>query len=244
MLLLLLGGCASARPQENDPFEPANRAVFQVNYVLDGLVLEPAARMYRMFTPRFFRTGVDNLLGNLSTPVVLANDLLQGEAKRAELTIGRFMMNTILGLGGIIDVGTWAGMPPRHYEDFGQTLAVYGVGDGPYLVLPFFGPSNPRDAVGRVVDLFFDPFFYLAPTDVQLGRTGATALDFREQNIETVEELERSSIDLYAATRTLARQLRANQIRNGAPAPLEDIYNEDIYNEDLYDLEDDQDEAR
>ena len=104
--------------------------MFEFNRVLDGLLLEPAAIMYRAATPRFVRDGVDNFLDNLRTPVVLANDLLQGEFGRAELTLGRFMLNTILGFGGLIDVGGWAGMPERHDEDFGQTLAIYGVGRG------------------------------------------------------------------------------------------------------------------
>ena len=220
---------ALAQDDENDPLEPVNRAVFQFNRVLDGLILEPAALMYRMATPAFVRDGVQNFLANLRTPVVLANDLLQGEFGRAEKTLGRFMLNTILGFGGLIDVGGRVGMPERHYEDFGQTLAIYGVGAGPYLMLPVLGPSNPRDAVGRVVDLLFDPLFFLAPTDVSYARFGADAVSFREQNIETIDELERSSIDFYAATRTLVRQLRANEIRNGAPAPIEDIYNEDLY---------------
>jgi phospholipid-binding lipoprotein MlaA len=203
--------------------------VFEFNRELDGLFLEPAAIMYRAAAPQFVRDGVSNFLANLRTPVVLANDLLQGEFKRAELTLGRFMLNTILGVGGLIDVGARVGMPDRHYEDFGQTLAIYGMDEGPYLMLPLLGPSNPRDAAGRVVDLLFDPLFFLAPTDVSFGRVGADALTFREQNLETIDELERSSLDLYAATRTLVRQLRANEIRNGAPAPIEDIYDENIY---------------
>ena len=160
--------------------EPLNRGVFQFNTVLDGLLLEPVARLYRMATPEFVRDGVSNFLANLTTPVVLANDLLQGEFKRAELTLGRFMLNTILGLGGgLIDVGGQLGMPQRHFEDFGQTLAVYGTGPGPYLVLPLLGPSTGRDATGRVVDLAFDPDYPcpLAPafssTDrVWYARTG------------------------------------------------------------------------
>ena len=226
---VLVSAPGLAQDRENDPLEPVNRAVFEFNRVLDGLILEPAARMYRTAAPEFVRDGVQNFLVNLRTPIVLANDLLQGEFARAEKTLGRFMLNTILGFGGLIDVGGRIGMPERHSEDFGQTLAVYGVGDGPYLVLPLLGPSNPRDAVGYVVDLAFDPVFFLAPTDVGYGRFGAEALSFREENIETIEELERSSIDLYAATRTLVRQLRGNEIRNGAPAPFEDIYDEDIY---------------
>jgi len=233
LLWSLLAGPAArlawAQAGENDPLEPVNRAVFEFNRVLDGLLLEPAAIMYRAATPRFVRTGVTNFLDNLRTPVVLANDLLQGELGRAERTLGRFMLNTILGFGGLIDVGGWAGMPERHYEDFGQTLAVYGLGEGPYLMVPLIGPSNPRDLTGRVVDLVFDPLFFLAPSDVSYGRFGAEVVSFREQNIETIDELERSSLDLYAATRTLVRQLRANEIRNGAPAPIEDIYDEGLY---------------
>jgi phospholipid-binding lipoprotein MlaA len=243
LVCVLVSGPGLAQDRENDPLEPVNRAVFEFNRVLDGLILEPAARMYRTVAPEFVRDGVENFLVNLRTPIVLANDLLQGEFARAEKTLGRFMLNTILGFGGLIDVGGRVGMPERHSEDFGQTLAVYGVGEGPYLVLPLLGPSNPRDAVGYVVDLAFDPVFFLAPNDAGYGRFGAEALTFREQNIETIEELERSSIDLYAATRTLVRQLRANEIRNGAAAPFEDIYDENIYDEDIYQLDEGGDEA-
>jgi phospholipid-binding lipoprotein MlaA len=224
-----MGSPALAQDDENDPIEPVNRAMFQVNYFLDRLILKPVAILYRAATPEIVRDGVDNFLANLRTPVVLANDLLQGNFKQGELTLGRFMLNTILGVGGLIDVGGMVGMPERRGEDFGQTLAVYGVGSGPYLMLPLLGPSNPRDAVGRVVDFAFDPLFFLAPTPANVGRFGAQTVSTREHNIETFDELERSSLDLYAAVRTLARQLRANEIRNGAPAPLEDIYNEDVY---------------
>jgi phospholipid-binding lipoprotein MlaA len=238
LAFLLLATPALAQEEPDDPLEPLNRGIFQFNRVLDGLVLEPAAIMYRAATPQFFRTGVRNFLANLTTPVVLANDLLQGEFARAELTLGRFMMNTILGLGGVIDVGGKLGMPDRHYEDFGQTLAVYGVGSGPYLMLPLLGPSNGRDAVGRVVDLAFDPFSVLdaaevglVSTEVALARRGAEILSFREENIEQIDELERSSIDLYAAVRTLYGQYRANEIRNGAVAEVDDIYDEGLYDD-------------
>jgi phospholipid-binding lipoprotein MlaA len=222
----------------NDPLEPLNRGIFQFNTVVDGLLLEPAARMYRMATPQFVRTGVSNFLANLSTPVVFVNDLLQGEYDRAELTLGRFMMNTILGLGGLIDVGGKLGMPPRHYEDFGQTLAVHGTGPGPYLVLPLLGPSTGRDAAGRVVDLAFDPLtvlgaagvgIFIDPTAFGLARTGTQTLTFREQTLDEYDELKRSSLDLYAAVRTFYLQYRANQIRNGAPVEGNDIYDENLY---------------
>jgi phospholipid-binding lipoprotein MlaA len=229
-----------AQDGQNDPIEPVNRAIFQVNRVLDGLILEPAARIYRMITPQFVRTGVTNFLANLRAPVVFANDVLQGEAKRAELTLGRFMFNTIMGVGGLVDVGGLLGMPERHSEDFGQTLAVYGVGTGPYLMLPLLGPSNVRDTSGQVVDLAFDPLtvlgavdigIFIVPTELGLARTGAEALSFRERNIENIDELRRSSIDEYAAVRTLYRQLRAAEIRNGDPADLNEVYDEDLYDD-------------
>jgi phospholipid-binding lipoprotein MlaA len=229
LILVLLVRPALAQGDENDPFEPVNRVVFQFNHFLDRVALKPIAVLYRDVTPEFVRTGVDNVLANLRTPVNLANDLLQGDLPQGRLTLGRFMLNTILGAGGLVDVGGMVGMPERRSEDFGQTLAVYGVGPGPYLMLPFLGPSNPRDAAGRVVDLAFDPLFFVAPAAVSYGRFGAQTVSTREHNIETFDELERTSLDLYAAVRTLSRQLRANEIRNGAPAPLEDIYNEDVY---------------
>lgn len=239
-LALINAACAHAPADEQDPLEPVNRAVFAFNTTVDGLILEPAARMYRAATPQLLRDGVGNVLDNLRTPVVLANDLMQAEWARAEVTLGRFMLNTILGAGGIIDVATWAGMPARHNEDFGQTLAVYGVPSGPYLMLPLLGPSNPRDAVGLLVDLVIDPFSFpfgdVVPPEASWGRWGADALTFREQNLENIEELRRTSIDFYAATRTVTRQLREAEIRNGAPAPIEDIYDEDLY--ELDDLDD------
>jgi phospholipid-binding lipoprotein MlaA len=229
---------ALAQDDQNDPIEPVNRAIYKVNWFLDGLILEPAARIYRMVTPQFVRTGVTNFLANLRTPVVFVNDLLQGKPERAELTLGRFMFNTIMGVGGLIDVGGMLGMPERHHEDFGQTLGVYGVGPGPYLMLPLLGPSNVRDTVGQVVDLAFDPLtilgaigIFIVPTELGLARTGTEALSFRERNLENIDELRRSSIDEYAAVRALYRQLRASEIRDGAAADLDDIYDENLYDD-------------
>jgi phospholipid-binding lipoprotein MlaA len=244
LLEVALGaGPAYGQEDEDDPLEPVNRAIFEFNRVFDGLLLKPAAIMYRAATPQLMRDGVDNFLKNLRAPVVFFNDLFQGEFERAEKTLGRFMLNTIMGLGGIIDIGGHVGMPPRHGEDFGQTLAIWGVGEGPYLMLPLLGPSTLRDGVGKVVDVGLDPLtvigaagvgIYVNPTGFGVARTGAEALDFRERNLETIDELERSSLDLYATVRTTYLQLRANEIRNGEAAPLEDIYDEDIYDESLF----------
>ncbi|MDH3660728.1 MAG: VacJ family lipoprotein [Alphaproteobacteria bacterium] len=224
----------SAQPSAGDPLEGFNRGSFEFNLFLDGLLLEPIAHAYRLVTPGFVRTGVSNFLFNLKTPVTVANDLLQGEPHRATESVGRFMFNTILGFGGLVDVGGMLGMPERHTEDFGQTLAVYGVGPGPYIMMPLLGPSNPRDLAGLVVDFVFDPLTFVVPTEAGLARRGAGIVSFREENIETIDELERTSIDFYAATRTLAQQFRANEIRNGEPAPLDDVYGEDIYDESIF----------
>jgi len=234
---LVLGSVHAVSAQQNtdDPLETFNRGSFQFNLFLDRILLKPAAKTYRFVTPSFVRTGVSNFIFNLKTPVTVANDLLQGEPRRATESLGRFMFNTIMGFGGLVDVGGMLGMPERHTEDFGQTLAVYGVGTGPYLMLPLLGPSNPRDLAGLVVDFVFDPLTFVAPTEVSLARSGTDVLSLRERNIETVDELERTSIDFYAATRTLSRQLRENEIRNGAPAPLDDVYSEDIYDESIFD---------
>lgn len=234
-LTMATAGAVSAQPDSGDPLEGFNRGSFEFNLFLDRLILKPVAKTYRLVTPGFVRTGVSNFIFNLKTPVTVANDLLQGEPERATESVGRFMFNTILGFGGLVDIGGMLGMPERHTEDFGQTLAVYGVGSGPYIMVPVLGPSNPRDLVGFVVDFAFDPLTFIAPTDLSLSRRGVDVVSTRERNIETFDELERTSIDLYAATRTLAHQLRENQIRNGAPAPLDDVYDEDIYDESIFD---------
>lgn len=242
-MIIVSSAPLGAQPSAGDPLESFNRGSFSFNLALDRYLLEPVAKGYRFVTPSFVRTGVTNFLYNLKTPVVVANDLLQGEPRRATESVGRFMFNTILGVGGLVDVGGLLGMPERHFEDFGQTLAVYGVGSGPYIMVPLLGPSNPRDLVGTVVDFAFDPLTFIAPTSVSLGRRGASIVSFREANIETIDELQRTSLDFYAATRTLAQQLRDTEIRNGAAAPLEDIYDESIFDEDIDDLEDPEDDG-
>lgn len=229
LLVALTIGPGALAQEGDDPLEPVNRAVFQANDFFDRLLFEPVSRIYRMVLPELMREGVTNVLQNAATPIILANDLFQGEWQRAHDTFGRFMLNTIAGAGGVVDVATWAGMPEPHYEDFGQTLAVHGVPSGPYLVLPLLGPSSPRDAASRVVDLLMNPAFWLLPTDASVARTTVDGVNYRSQNIETVEELRRTSLDFYSATRSLYLQLRAAEIRNGRPAPIEDIYDESIY---------------
>lgn len=215
-------GAAASEDEIQDPLEGVNRFIFSVNLAGDTLVLRPAAELYRFAVPKVGRDMVRNFLDNLESPVILANDLLQGELERAATTSGRFVINTTIGFGGVADVATDMGMP-RHEEDFGQTLGSYGVGPGPYLMLPIFGPSTARDAVGRVADHFLDPInYYARNTDrdyLTLVRSGMSAVDSRERAIETLDDIERNSLDFYAAIRSLYLQRRAAEIRNGeAPA--------------------------
>ena len=207
--------------QTNDPLEPWNRGMYFVNDGIDTLVLRPAAEAYRIFIPPEIRTGVRNMLGNLRSPVILLNDVLQGETQRAGNTLGRFVLNTTLGVGGFFDVATSFGLP-AHGEDFGQTLAVWGVGEGPYLFLPFLGPSNPRDLFGTGVDSVSNPVGYITGDQlfdpVTLTRIGIQALDTREGLIEPLDALRAGSIDPYAALRSAYRQRRALEISNPAAA--------------------------
>lgn len=231
VLALALGACATkpTDPEElahyeaiNDPLEPMNRAVFAFNDAADRTVLRPLAVGYRTAVPRGVRTSIRNFLNNLETPVILLNDLLQGEGARARDTIGRFMTNTILGLGGLIDIASTADIP-YHDEDFGQTLAVWGVEPGPYLVLPLFGPSGVRDAFGDGIDTLADPVGYALRDEYGLEASATRYLvdtvDWRAANLQIIDDLRRSSIDFYAATRSAYRQQRRSEIRNGRPEP-------------------------
>ena len=162
-----LAGCATPPPDDdpdgkaefeqiNDPLEPTNRAIFSFNQEVDTYFLRPVAQGYRFAVPRYGRDRVSDFLDNLKTPLYLANDLLQGNFTMAGATIERFLLNTTFGVAGLMDVADPLGIP-GHQSDFGQTMGVWGVGEGPYLVLPLFGPSNPRDAVGMAVESFGDP---------------------------------------------------------------------------------------
>ena len=220
---VLLSGCAMVRnaegPQDiNDPFESINRVSFNATLAVDKTIYHPVAVGYRRVLPTPVRTVVRNFLNNLDSPIIFTNDILQGEMDRAGVTLIRLGINTTLGLGGLVDVAHRWGFI-RHYEDFGQTLAVYGVGEGPYLFVPLVGPGNPRDILGWGVDLAFDPLTYAQWRDKQLwqiGRAGVDFVDLRARNIETLDDVERTSLDFYASVRSLYRQTRNNEIRNGA----------------------------
>jgi len=224
LLAVSTAGCATSDPvalAQNDPYEPMNRAVSKVNTSVDNAVAKPVAKFYNHAVPGFARDGVHNFLTNLDKPVTFANDLLQGEGDRAWQTLTRFTVNSTLGIGGLFDVATRVGIPD-HSEDFGQTLGTWGAGEGPYLVVPFLGPDPPRDLAGDVADIFMDPTTYISyhGSDTwNAVRAGVDVLDLRARNVDTVDQIERTSIDFYATTRSLYRQYRNSEIRNGAPDP-------------------------
>ena len=229
----LVAGCATppegdaeataAFAEANDPLEPLNRYFFEVNFFIDSLVLEPVVTAYARIVPDPARGIVRNFFFNLKSPVILANDVLQGDMDRARTTTGRFLANTTIGLAGLFDVAAHFGWE-KHEEDFGQTLGVWGVGEGPYLVLPVIGPSPPRDILGIVGDYFLDPLSYYARnTDrdwIPYVRRGVRVIDFRAENLEAFDDIERTAIDLYATVRSIYRQRRNDDIRNSEPAPL------------------------
>lgn len=232
--LLIVTGCAmppsndpealAAFQEANDPMEPMNRYFFELNNAADELLMKPLAGWYYIALPNFAQDGIRNAINNVRTPVILANDLFQGDLERAGTTFGRFLVNTTLGLGGLFDIAEKMGME-RHDEDFGQTLAVAGVGEGPYLVLPLIGPSNPRDAFGRVVDAFLDPMTYLTFFTnvgwINTTRTGLDLVDFRARNLDAIDQIKKGSLDYYATVRSLYRQRRADEISNGNPNLME-----------------------
>lgn len=226
---LMLTACATKDPQslaQHDPFEPTNRAIFDFDVKLDHAVATPVAKFYRSAVPQPARQGIHNALDNLHAPVVLANDVLQGESEKAGDTIGRFVINSTVGVAGLLDVAASLGIP-AHDNDFGITLGKGGAAEGSYLVLPFIGPRPPRDLVGSGVDIAFDPLTYMTWNNSSLYmviRGGLGVLDSRAANIDAVESIERSSIDFYATTRSLYRQNRAAQI-NGGKAPDENLPN-------------------
>jgi phospholipid-binding lipoprotein MlaA len=230
---VLAAGCSTSHDPEavaqNDPYESTNRSIFDFNNKVDNAVAKPVAKFYNHAVPEFARDGVHNFLSNLDKPVVLGNDVLQGRSKNAAQTIGRFTVNTTLGVGGLVDVASRMGIPD-HDNDFGITLGVWGAGEGYYLVVPFMGPDPPRDIAGNVVDIFMDPLTYVryhGSDTWNVVRAGVGVLDLRARNVSTLEEIERTSIDYYATTRSLYRQYRDAQIRGDKP-PSEDSDTPDL----------------
>lgn len=219
-----LSACASKGSTDSeihDPFEETNRAILQFNEVADKAVLEPIAKGYRKFTPGAARTALRNFLRNLNSPIIIGNELLQGDLKGVGNATARVVINTLAGFGGILDLAEQGGIE-RQPEDFGQTLAKWGVGDGMYVMLPLLGPSTVRDATGSLVDGYADPIrIYLFNIDEEhlyYKRVIADAVSKREELIDIIDDLRRNSFDYYAAIRSAYYQHRQALINDQAPS--------------------------
>lgn len=208
---------ADQTEDEGDPLEDVNRAVFEFNDAADRFVVRPLAIAYRDAVPDPAQHGIHNALGNLRAPIVFANDLLQAQLHRASVTLTRFLINSTVGVLGLMDVARDWGLP-QHDEDFGLTFASWDIDQGPYLVLPILGPSNPRDASGQIIEFFTDPFSIIASDNdadyLNYSRYGLTVLDQRSSVLDELDTIRSTSLDYYAAIRSLSQQRRAQQIRS------------------------------
>ena len=227
----LLTACATTPGDqlaaERDPLEKTNRSIYSFNRAIDKAAVKPATKVYRAVVLKAAQRGVTNFFNNVDEPFSFINSLLQGKVDQAMRTFGRFAINTTLGVGGLADHATDMGLPEEP-EDFGQTLAVWGVKSGPYLMLPFFGPSTVRDAVGFGVERVGDPFrvglgeLNLSTTE-SLGVSGLELADTRSYVMDTADPLLEGSADEYATVRSAFLQYRLNLIHDGAPPEEEDF---------------------
>ncbi len=194
-----------------DPLEEGNRAIFFFNRKLDDWFWSPVTRAYRFVTPDPVRVGIRRALQNLNTPVFVANHLFQLRFRDAGQALGSFALNSTLGVLGIFEPSKEAGWEV-HPADFGQTLGLMGVGSGPYLVIPVFGPTNVRDGVGNAVDYFLQPLNYVLGVPTQLLWGGGAGLSLREEVGTQITELRRSSVDFYSVMRSAYQQNREHEI--------------------------------
>ena len=228
-LLILLLSFPIFGEEINDPFEDLNRDIFIFNEKLDEKLLKPAAITYRKVTPQFARTGVTNFFNNLEEIDTTINQVLQGEIKYAFNDAGRFVINSTIGLFGLIDVASKMGLE-RHEEDFGQTLGVWGFDSGPYIMIPFLGPSNPRDLLSRPISSFLSGTFAMEDNDVKITLVGIDALETRERLLDAETLI---IGDKYIFVKDAYIQSREYEINNGSTEDdefLDDM--DDIFGDD------------
>ena len=228
-LLILLLSFPIFGEEINDPFEDLNRDIFIFNEKLDEKLLKPAALTYRKVTPQFARTGVTNFFNNLEEIDTTINQVLQGEIKYAFNDAGRFVINSTIGLFGLIDVASKMGLE-KHEEDFGQTLGVWGIDSGPYIMIPFLGPSNPRDLLSRPISSFLSGTFAMEDNDVKITLVGIDALETRERLLDAETLI---IGDKYIFVKDAYIQSREYEINNGSTDDdefLDDM--EDIFGDD------------
>jgi len=223
-----------------DCFEKLNRATFSFNQSLDKAIIKPIAKGYRKL-PDQIQIGTSNVVNNLSNLITIPNNVLQGDIKLALINSGRLVINTTIGILGTIDVANKMGFPKYQKEDYGQTLGAWGVGPGCYLVLPVLGPSNLRDTAGSFANVMGGDPWYNASSHgnneflserIYLTSKALSGISFRSNNIESLDNLEKNSIDFYASVRSLYTQDRENKIKNNQRGNIEVLYkNEEDWEE-------------
>lgn len=218
------GGWAIERPPPNttrDPWEKVNRKIFAANEVLDRYLIKPIAQGYVKVFPPPLRDSLRHILDNLNEPLTFANCVLQGRFQAAETTGGRFLVNSTVGVAGIADIATQWKLP-KQVGDFGQTLWVFGVDSGPYIIVPVMGPMTPRDGIGLGIDGYFDPMRYVFDetaygNQISIARPVADGIDTRARNLQALDEIRKEAIDYYASFRSFYLQNRAAQLTGGQP---------------------------
>lgn len=216
-----LAGCASG-PNPRDPYEKFNRQVFKFNDAIDKAALKPAATAYKQVLPTFVQTGVSNFFGNLSDPWSAVNNLLQGKGSEGMSDIMRFAVNSTLGLGGLLDIASEAGLN-KHNEDFGQTLGAWGVTPGPYLMLPLLGPSTVRDTAVIPLDIAADPWGYKEPVGWRNVGIGVRAVDQRAAVLDASNLMEQAALDRYEFIRDGFLQRRQSRITDNGEQKIKQI---------------------
>ena len=214
---VVFAGCAAV-PSKVDPLEPMNRALYQVHDVLDTNIVKPVAEGYVAVIPQFVRTGFANVFNNIDDLFSAVNGLLQGKPEKAGNDLGRVLTNTMLGLGGLIDVASDLGIE-RGNEDFGQTFAVWGFPQGPYLFIPLFGPTTVRDGTGVLVRIALGPVSYISNVPVRNSIYGVGYVDLRSQALESGSLLDTAALDRYIFIRNAYLQRRRYLIYDGKPPP-------------------------
>lgn len=227
-----LSGCAgsSTRSDPRDPLEGWNREVQSLNDGLDDYVMKPVSRGYQWVTPGFVDTGITNFFSNIDDLDVIANDLLQFKLLQSGQDLGRFVVNSTLGLGGFVDVASKLDLP-KHNEDLDQTLGFWGIPSGPYLVLPFIGPSTPRGAVGMAGDTMANPINWITPVAIPYGVGALRTLDTRADLLSATRIVDQASVDRYEFIRNAYFQQRNYLIHDGNP-PLDDELEQELENLD------------
>jgi phospholipid-binding lipoprotein MlaA len=235
LLVMLCSGCATVEgpPNPDDPFEGFNRSMYKFNDTLDKYVLKPVAKGYQAVTPDPVDKGISNFFSNLGDIFVIFNDLFQLKFGQAASDTARFVLNTTFGVLGIFDVSTEFGLP-KHNEDFGQTMGYWGVESGPYLVLPFFGPSSVRDGIGLVADttLEHEVIYDSMSSAHKRGMLALQYIDIRADLLKATSIIEETAPDPYAFTRDAWIQRRQNLVYDGNPP--DDFSEDDLFEDDLF----------